>query len=231
MSASKKRKAASLGASNKKNTEKALQNLNRLSDEEKHAALEELIRSPLKDATSVVLKKVKALDKKPLTEPLLKSFGSRTHAAIHQLDRLRCSQQFEQVDRVWDDLSELVNDAKRYAPVATVSLLSRIAGVFSHSVENTGEVFKGLTSPGGFHCELPDAMKDALKSIGNVEGEVKGQLENAKSQLERVHSRLTGYCIDEFKEVIDAIDEKLSDGPPNSVFVIEDDESDNQDYE
>lgn len=193
MSASKKRKAASLSASNKKNTEEALENLCRLSDEEKYAALEELIRSPLKDATNVVLKKVKALalDKKPLTyttnnignltESLLKSFGSRTHAAIHQLDSLRCSQQFKQVDRVWDDLSELVNDAKRYAPVATVSLLSRIAGVFSHSVD-TGEVFKGLTSPGGFHCELPDAMKGALKSIGNVEGEVKGQLENAKSQ-------------------------------------------------
>lgn len=48
-----------------------------------------------------------------------------------------------------------------------------------------------------------------------------------------MHSRLTGYCIDEFKEVIDAIDEKLSDhdGPPNSVFVIEDDESDYQDDE
>jgi len=211
MSSAKKRKATT---SNGENMQKALNGLCRLSSAEKHSILETLVRDPLQDATNVIIKKTQTLDEKPLTDQLLKEFGSRANSAIHQLDGLRCSQQFERVGDVSRDLCALIKEAKRYSPCVRFSVLCRIAGVFSHSVD-TGEVFKGISSCGGIQGDLCSDMLEALDEMGDG-GDV--QLQDAKAQLERVHSRLADYGIDEFEEVIEMLDSKLSesDSEPES---------------
>lgn len=189
------------------NMESALRNLNRLSEEEKSAALEELLRNPSKNAINVVLSKVRALDEQHLTDDLLKSFGSAAYSAMHQLDRLRPSQQFGTVHKVSDDLESLLEDAERYAPDTRLCLIARVAGVYSHCVEE-GEVFR-LLSQGGFETDLCSSMNDALAEITDVDDAVVGKLESAMSQLERVHQRLCSYGIEEFQDVVDEIDRKL----------------------
>merc|ERR1711973_650503 len=92
--ASNKRKSESASKTN------ALATLQRLSDAEKSALLENLINNPSEDATNLVLKKRKVLDATPISESLLKGFGSRAYRAIHQLDRLRPSQQFNMIGQV-----------------------------------------------------------------------------------------------------------------------------------
>lgn len=219
---SNKRKAA---ASNSINTADALKQLNRLSGDEKHTILQELIRNPLVGAADVVMKKAKIVDNTPLTDEFLKSFGSRAYTAIHQLDELRCSEQYEMVGTVEDDLLKLMEEAKRYSPIAHLNILCRIAGVFSHSTE-TGEVFKGISQCGGIQHDLCKRMEEALDSIDYVDSEVMDKLGDAKRQLERAHSRLEDYGIDEFQEVIESIDTKLSEEDEDDV---DDDDQDDED--
>ena len=209
-----KRKRTNATATTSENSQKALQSLNRLSSLDKHKILETLITNPLEDATNMVIKKTKLLDAIPLTDTLLKSFGSRAYQAIYQLDRLRPSQQFERVGDVSRDLCDLIREAKRYTPITRFCLLCRIAGVFSHSAEDSGEVFKGLTSGGGTPYNLQTDMMEALNDIGD--GGNMQHLSDAKAQLERVDSRLSGYCIDEFKQVLKSLDTILHESSSES---------------
>ena len=197
MSGSRKRKATT------ESSESFLKSLDRLSDWDKDSILRELIKNPSRSARDLVVKKSKT-NEKPLTEELLKSFGSRAYQAIHQLDRLRPSQQFEMVGTVDKDLYELVKEAKQFTPVAQLCCLARISGVFSHSVD-TGEVFKGISSDSGLQYTLCQDMLEALQNVKDLTDEIIDQLTTAKSQLERVHARLTGYGIDDFEEVVQAI--------------------------
>ena len=111
--ASNKRKSESVS----ENSQNELRTLQRLSNAEKSAILKELITNPTEDATNLVLKKRKALDATPISESLLKSFGSGAYRAIHQLDRLRPSQQFSMIGQVDSSLSELCTEAKRHSPI------------------------------------------------------------------------------------------------------------------
>ena len=83
-------------------------------------------------------------------------------------------------------------------------------GVLSHADEDAPrEVFKGLTSCGGFHCDLAREMEEALREITQVEGQMVEQLNDIKGQLVRVHARLDEYCIDKFDEVVYEINAKM----------------------
>eukprot|EP00959_Pyramimonas_sp_CCMP1952_P094739 1981867-Pyramimonas_sp.AAC.1 len=68
----------------------------------------------------------------------LKQWGSAAHRAIHQLDRLRPSQQCDQAGVIHGDLSKLVAEATRLSPENAVQALVRVAGVLSHATD-TGE--------------------------------------------------------------------------------------------
>ena len=103
--------------SGSENSQNVLVTLQRLSDAEKSAILEELITNPCEDATNLVLKKRKVLDSTPISESLLKYIGSRAYSAIHQLDHLRCSEQFSMIGEVNSSLSELCTEAKRHSPI------------------------------------------------------------------------------------------------------------------
>ena len=53
-------------------------------------------------------------------------------------------------------------------------------------------------------------MEEALSEIKEVEGVAVQQMNDIKDQLVRVDGRLSLYCIEEFGEVVDKINAKIS---------------------
>eukprot|EP00798_Chlamydomonas_sp_ICE-L_P015164 gene15164-21235_t len=155
---------------------------------------------------SALQTRIEKLLKMKQSKPVdLKYFGSAANSAIHQMDRLRPSQQFDQSHRVSDDLVALLAEAEQLGkPEHVIQALARIAGVFSHATD-TGEVFKCISSCGGFQSSLAGAQLEELES-DDMEW---GELRDAYEQLQRMDARLQDYGIEEFDEVLTAMKEKL----------------------
>ena len=189
-------------------TQNALATIDRLTDEEKSAVLRELVENSSFDVTYLLAKKQKLLDQTSVSDSLLNYFGLRASQALHQLDDLRPFQQCEVSRKVSSSLSELVRDTERYPPLVRLACLARVAVEYSHASESTGEVFKSISH--GFGYDICEPMKGALREMTGVAKKAMGQLRIVKQQVERVDKRLSGYGINEFKEVFDEINSKMA---------------------
>ena len=191
------------------NAQDALATIDRLTDEEKSAVLRELVENSSVDVTNLLVKKRKLLDGTPVSDTLLNDFGLRASQALHQLDDLRPVQQCEMSGQVSLSLSELVKDTRCYPALVRLACLARVAEEYSYAPESTGEVFKSISH--GFGYDLCESMKRALRDLtGGVAKKAMGQLRLAKQQVERVDKHLSGYGINEFKEVFDEINSKMA---------------------
>jgi hypothetical protein len=140
----------------------------------------------------------------------LQQFGSQAWHALHQLDRLRPSQQYQQSGTVSEDLNEVITKATKLVNRKNAfRALVRIAGVMSHVDSIAGEIFK---------CCVQDAVGDVgralvstLQRMADTEG-----LQEDRDKLEGYHAAFRAYALDGLEKPLKLLRDAEGSGASDS---------------
>jgi hypothetical protein len=138
----------------------------------------------------------------------LQQFGSQAWHALHQLDKLRPSQQYQQSGRVSEDLGKVITKATNLVnPKNAFRALVRIAGEMSHADSIPGEIFKCCVSHtmGDVSC----ALVSTIERMADTEG-----LKEDSDKLEGYHAALADdHAIEDLEEPLTLLRDGVGAGP------------------
>eukprot|EP01084_Bolivina_argentea_P161233 280711_1 len=130
---------------------------------------------------------------------------SEIYEAIHQLDRLRPSQQFSMAYKVDQDLNKIVESAEKYYKtgnnIGAMEILLAIGKSISNQHNIEGEVWKSIHGCGGIDSDIAALMQKIVEADKNIQQNAKIQ-----SSIESIHSILSQYCIEDYKDVLDCFE-------------------------
>jgi len=183
-------------------------------DSEMHEAVEDLSKEQLVQIVrdSLSLEQVQTVVSKTLNSVRnedvdLGHFKSEIYAALHQLDRLRPSQQFSMAHKVNIDLAEVIESARKYAKagnsLGAMQILIAMAKSTASAGGIEGEVWKSLHSGGSIAYDIAQVMVEVIEKDDQLQSNAR-----IKDAVQSVHDEMVGYCIEDYEEVLACFDDE-----------------------
>ena len=107
------------------------------------------------------------------SEPInMSGYKSQIYEALHQLDRLRPSQQFSMAYKVSQDLGTVISAAEKYHKtgnnIGAMQILIAIGKSVANANNIEGEVWKSLHNCGGIDADSAELMIDIIEADEDI---------------------------------------------------------------
>ena len=135
----------------------------------------------------------------------LSDYKQRIYEAVHQLDRLRPSQQFSLAYKIHEDLNEIIDEAQELFALqnnnAAMQILIAIAKGISSEANIAGEVFKSLHGCAGMDDSIASLMAEILESDQDMQ---KNKV--VHKAIKSIAANLSDYGDEQYSEILESFD-------------------------